>query len=172
MTTHTRSYEYDTETFDKSAAMRMSGLEYMRAVVAGEIGGRPSIGPTIGMSVPHDLEFGKAVFDCQPSDFMLNPMGTVHGGFAASVLDSALGICVLTTLEAGWGFSTAELKVNYTRAIMPNGAPLRAEGTIIHRGRQMATADARLVGIDDGKLYAHASTTCFIFPLAKDGPET
>lgn len=169
MTTSTRSYDYDTETFDQSAAMRMSGLDYMRALAAGEIGAQPSIAATIGMSAPHDIEFGKVAFDCEPGDFLLNPMGFVHGGFAATVLDSALGISVHTTLEAGWGFTTAELKINYTRAIMPNGGVLRATGAVIHRGRRMATADARLIGVEDGKLYAHGSTTCFIFPPAKDG---
>ncbi|MCA0873925.1 PaaI family thioesterase [Seohaeicola saemankumensis] len=167
MTTHVRSYEYETAAFDPSAAMRMSGLEYMRALVAGEIGREPSIGPTIGMSVPHSLELGSAAFDCEPGDFLLNPMGFIHGGFAATVLDSALGVSVHTTLEPGWGFTTAELKINYTRAIRPDSGTLRAEGKVIHRGRKMATAEARLIGVRDGKLYAHGSTTCFLFPLAE-----
>lgn len=171
MTAHTRSYDYDSETFDKAAAMRMSGLEYMRALAAGKIGAQPSISATIGMSPPHDIAFGKAAFDCEPGDFLLNPMGFVHGGFAATILDSALGISVHTTLEAGWGYTTAELKINYTRAIMPNSGTLRAEGSVIHRGRRMATAEARLIGVEDGKLYAHGSTTCFIFSPTTDGAQ-
>lgn len=167
MTKQIRSYEYETASFDPSAAMRLSGLEYMRALVAGEIGTQPSIGPTIGMSIPYDLEHGTAAFDCEPGDFLLNPLGTVHGGFAATVLDSALGVAVHTTLEAGWGFTTAELKINYTRAILPKSGRYRAEGKVIHRGRRMATAEARLVGVEDGKLYAHGSTTCFLFPMAE-----
>ncbi|WP_428927245.1 PaaI family thioesterase [Marinibacterium sp. SX1] len=160
-----RSYEYATATFDPGAAMTLSGLDYMRALVAGEIGAAPSISATMGLSVPRDLAEGQVTFDCQPGDFMLNPMGMVHGGFAATVLDSALGVAIYTTLEPGWAFTTAELKVNYTRAIQPDGGPMRAEGKVIHRGRQMATSEARLIGAEDGKLYAHGSTTCFLFKL-------
>lgn len=166
MTTQTRSYEYQAAAFDPSAAMSLSGLDYMRALVAGEIGAEPSVGPTIGMSVPHSLDLGTAAFDCEPGDFLLNPMGFVHGGFAATVLDSALGVAIHTTLEPGWGFTTAELKINYTRTIRTNSGTLRAEGSVVHRGRRMATAEARLIGLSDGKLYAHGSTTCFLFPLA------
>lgn len=165
MTTQMRSYEYETVPFDPAAAASMSGLEYMQALVNGEVGAKPSINPTMGMSIPYGLEKGMASFDCEPGDHLLNPMGFVHGGFAATVLDSALGVAVHTTLEAGWGFTTAELKINYTRAIRPDSGTLRATGRIIHRGRQMATAEAELRGIEDGKLYAHGSTTCFVFPL-------
>lgn len=168
MTSRTRSYDYEVATFDPAAALRLNGLDYMRSLVAGDIGAAPSIGPTMGMSVPHSLDWGQAAFDCEPGDFLLNPMGTVHGGFAATVLDSALGVAVHTTLEAGWGFTTAELKINYTRAIRPDTGPLRAEGKVIHRGRRMATAEARLIGQGDGKLYAHGSTTCFLFHLGDD----
>ncbi len=165
--TKTRSYDYPMPAFDGAAAMQMSGLEYLQALTGGRIGAEPSIGPTIGMHIPHELGEGHAVVDATPSDFVLNPMGGVHGGFAATVLDSALGLSVHTTLQAGEGFSTAELKVNYTRPMRPDAGRMRATGTVIHRGRQMATAEARLVGVEDGKLYAHASTTCFIFPLRK-----
>ena len=92
-------------------------------------------------------------------------MGAVHGGFAATLLDSVMGISVHTTLDAGHGYTTAELKINYTRAILPTTGRLRAEGKVIHRGRQIATAEGKLVGIDDGKLYAHGTTTCMVFPL-------
>ncbi|WP_211089787.1 PaaI family thioesterase [Thalassobius vesicularis] len=167
MTMMTRSYDYAPATFDPTAAMRMNGLDYMKALAAGEIGAQPSIAATIGMSAAKQLEYGKVTFECQPGDFLLNPMGTVHGGFAATVLDSALGISVHTTLEPGWGFTTAELKINYTRAIRPDIGLMRAEGTVIHRGRRMATSEGRLIGVEDGKLYAHGSTTCFLFPLTE-----
>lgn len=164
-TLKTRSYEYAEVSFDPASAMKLSGLEYMRALVAGEIGAPPSINATIGMSYPSNLEYGKVTFEAEPGDYLLNPMGFVHGGFAATLLDSAMGVAVHTTLEPGMGFTTAELKINYTRAILPTSGRLRAEGSLIHRGRRMATSEARLVGIEDGKLYAHGSTTCFIFPL-------
>ncbi|WP_319824068.1 PaaI family thioesterase [Thalassovita sp.] len=165
MTKITRTYEYARATFDPAAAMRMSGLDYMRALAAGQIGAQPSISATMGMSPARDLAYGKVAFEAEPGDWLLNPMGTVHGGFAATIMDSALGISVHTTLEPGWGFTTAELKINYTRAIRSDGGKLRAEGEVIHRGRRMATAEARLIGVGDDKLYAHGSTTCFLFPL-------
>lgn len=166
-TRKTRSYDYPTAAFDAAAAIALSGLEYLQALTSGRIGAEPSIGPTMGMHIPHEVGEGKVVLDATPGDFVLNPMGGVHGGFAATVLDSALGLAVHSTLRAGEGFSTAELKVNYTRAMAANAGRMRATGKVIHRGRQMATAEARLVGVEDGKLYAHASTTCFIFPLQR-----
>ena len=161
----TRTYSYATELMDFSAAMELSGLDYMKALVSGEIGAKPSIADTVGMSIPQDLAWGHCVFEAEPADFLLNPLGTVHGGWAATLLDSALGCAVHTALPPATGYTTAELKVNYTRAIRPGGGRLRAVGDVIHMGRQMATAEAKLVGIDDGKLYAHGSTTCFVFPL-------
>ena len=166
-TRKTRTYEYETHTLDLSAAMTMSGLEYMQALVSGKIGAEPSIGVTMGMSIPQEIAEGFCVFEAEPSDFVLNPLGTVHGGFAATVLDSALGCAIHTGLPAGYGYTTAELKVNYTRAIRPDSGRLRAEGRVIHMGRQMATSEAKLMGIEDGKLYAHGSTTCFVFPFKK-----
>lgn len=161
----TRTYEYAGQTADFAAAAKLSGLEYMRELAAGRIGAPPSIGATMNMSLPSHLDYGKVVFEAEPADFLLNPMGNVHGGFAATILDSALGVAVHTTLEAGMIFTTAELKVNFTRPITPKSGRLRAEGAVLHRGQRMATCEARLIGIADEKLYAHGSATCFIFPL-------
>jgi len=161
----TRSYDYTVSSLDVGSALALNGLDYMRALVSGEFGAEPSINQTIGMSVPFDLDRGKASIEATPGDFLLNPMGVVHGGFAATLLDSAMGLAVHTALDAGTGYTTAELKINYTRAILPTTGRLRAQGKLIHAGRQMATAEARLTGVDDGKLYAHGSTTCFLFPL-------
>ena len=166
-TTRTRSYDYEVASFDPTALMRMSGLEYMRALVAGEIGSRPSIGATVGMGIPYDIEEGSVRFDAEPSDFLLNPLGTVHGGFAATVLDSALGVAAHTVLPPAHGYTTAELKVNYTRAILPTTGTLTCTGTVIHAGRRMITTEARLVGKADGKLYAHGSATIFVMPMAE-----
>lgn len=160
-----RTYEYAPPSFDTEAAMDLSGLDYMRALVSGQLGAEPSISATLGMSRPFDLEHGQASIEADAADFLLNPMGAAHGGFAATLLDSAMGIAVHTALPPGTGYTTAELKINYTRAILPSTGRLRAEGSVIHQGRQMATAEARLVGVEDEKLYAHGSTTCFIFPL-------
>ncbi|MFV0474341.1 MAG: PaaI family thioesterase [Pikeienuella sp.] len=159
-----RSYEYAVAGLDHRAALSMSGLDYMRALVAGELGARPSISDTIGMSLPREIEYGRVVFEAQAADFLLNPLGVIHGGFAATLLDSAMGCAVHTALPAATGYTTAELKINYTRAMTPETGLLRAEGAVIHVGRRMATAEGRLLG-EDGKLYAHGSTTCFVFPL-------
>lgn len=163
--TRTRSYSYALEALDTGAALRMSGLEYMRALAAGEIGAPPSMITTLGFSNPLDLEDGKAAFEADAADFLLNPMGAVHGGFAATLLDTVMGAAVHTSLAPGLGFTTSDLSVKYTRAILPGTGRLRAEATIVHRGRQMATAQGTVIGLADGKLYAHGSTTCLIFPL-------
>ena len=91
-------------------------------------------------------------------------MGTVHGGWFATLLDSALGCSIHTRMEPGRGYTTAELGINLVKAITPKVQRVRAEGRVIHSGRQLATAEARLVG-PDGTLYAHATTTCLVFDL-------
>jgi uncharacterized protein (TIGR00369 family) len=107
---------------------------------------------------------GFAVFQGAPGIAHLNPLGTVHGGWFATLLDSALGCCIHASLPAGKSYTTLELKVNMIRALTPKVQRVRAEGRVIHLGGQTATADARLVG-PDGKLYAHASTTCLVFDM-------
>lgn len=164
-TLRTRTYEYALADFDMTAAMRMSGLDYIQALTSGEIGAKPSMADTLGMSVPIDVAHGVAFFEAEPAEFLLNPLGTIHGGFAATLLDSAMAVAVHTALPPATAYSTAELKINFTRAIRPTTGRLRAEGSLIHMGRQMATAEGRLIGVEDGKLYAHGSTTCFLFAL-------
>jgi uncharacterized protein (TIGR00369 family) len=110
------------------------------------------------------VEKGQAIFQGTPALAHLNPLGTVHGGWFATLLDSALGCAVHTMMPPGRGYTTAELSVNIVRALTPKVQRVRAEGRVIHCGRQLATADARLVG-PDGTLYAHATTTCLVFDL-------
>ena len=160
-----RTYQYEVAGFDAAAALSMTGLEYMRALVGGEIGAKPPIADTLGMSIPFDLEYGKASFEGEPEDFLMNPIGVIHGGFAATLLDSAMAIAVHTALPKATVYTTAELKINFIRAILPTSGRVRAEGTLIHAGRQLATAEGRLVGVEDGKLYAHGTTTCLILPI-------
>ena len=109
-----------------------------------------------------EVEAGRAVFQGRPLLRHYNPLGTVHGGWIATLLDSCVGCAVHTTLPVGRAYTTAELKVNFVRPVSTKVPLVRAIGTVIHVGRRMATAEGRLVG-PDGKLYAHASTTCFIF---------
>jgi uncharacterized protein (TIGR00369 family) len=139
-----------------------SGLETLRAIFAGALP-RPPIGDTLDF-IPIHMEEGVAVFQGRPQVRHYNPLGSVHGGWFATLLDSALGCAVHSALPAGKGYTTLELKVNIVRALTDAVALVRAEGKLIHLGRQVATAEARLVGAD-GKLYAHGTTTCLVFDL-------
>jgi uncharacterized protein (TIGR00369 family) len=136
-----------------------SGLEIFQAMIAGELPAAP-ITQTLDFMLV-EAEAGRVVFQGRPGVAHYNPMGTVHGGWYATLLDSALGCAVQSTLPAGKAYTTAELKVNIVRPLTDRIPFVRAEGRIIHSGGRMATADARLTG-SDGKLYAHGSTTCFI----------
>ena len=107
-----------------------------------------------------------AVFAGTPAEYHYNPIGVVHGGFAATLFDSALGCAVHTTLKPGFAYTTVELKVNYVRPLLMSTGPVEAEGKIIHVGARLATAEARVTD-STGKLYAHGSTTCMIFPVAE-----
>jgi uncharacterized protein (TIGR00369 family) len=139
-----------------------TGLEVMQAVLNGELP-FATIAQTLDFLLI-EIGEGRAVFQGNPSASHLNPMGTVHGGWFATLLDSAVGCAVHTLMPAGRGYTTAELSVNIVRALTPDVPRVRAEGSVLHCGRQLATAEARLVG-PDGKLYAHATTTCLVFDL-------
>ena len=140
-----------------------SGLEIFLAMIAGELPSAPIMQTLDFMLV--EAEPGRVVFQGKPGHAHYNPMGTVHGGWYATLLDSALGCAVQSLLPAGKAYTTAELKVNIVRPLSDKLPFVRAESRIIHTGSRMATADARLTG-SDGKLYAHGSTTCFIFDNA------
>lgn len=163
--TRERRYTYRAAGFDRDRALEMTGLEYMRALGAGELGATPPIAATIGFSMPFDLEHGRASVTAEPADYLLNPLGIVHGGFAATVLDTVLGVAVHTALPPATGYTTIELKVHYTHALRPDSGPVRADGHLVHLGRRIATSEGRLVGADDGRLYAHGTCTCLVFPL-------
>lgn len=141
-------------------AQGKTGLQFFEGIFAGELPG-PSIGATLSF-LPVEVSFGRAVFQGRPKLEHYNPIGTVHGGWISTLLDSCVGCAVHSTLPAGKAYTTAELKVNFVRAVTTKVQLVRATGTVIHVGGRMATAEGRLVG-PDGKLYAHASTTCFIF---------
>jgi len=139
-----------------------SGLELMCAMLAGAIPFAP-IARTLDFMLL-EADEGRALFQGTPGPAHLNPMGTVHGGWYATLLDSAMGCAVHTMLPAGRAYTTAEFGVNLVRAIGAKAPRVRAEGKVIHCGRQLATAEARLVG-PDGTLYAHSTTTCLVFEL-------
>lgn len=140
----------------------LTGLQIMQAMLAGELP-YPHIADTLDFTLV-EAEFGKAVFQGTPQLKHYNPLGSVHGGWYATLLDSALGCAVHTTMPVGLAYTTAELSVNIVRAASARTGPLRAIGQVLHSGRQLATAEGRIVG-PDGKLYAHATTTCLVFPV-------
>jgi uncharacterized protein (TIGR00369 family) len=109
-----------------------------------------------------ELSEGRAVFTVEPAEYHYNPIGVVHGGLAATLLDSAMGCAVHSTLPAGVGYTTLEIKVNYIRAMTAETGLVRCEAQVIHVGGRTATAEGRVID-SSGKLYAHATTTCMIF---------
>jgi uncharacterized protein (TIGR00369 family) len=139
-----------------------TGLEMMQAMLRAEIP-YAAIARTLSFQII-EVSPGRAVFQGKPLPEHLNPLGTIHGGWFATLLDSALGCAVHTMMPAGRAYTTAELGVNLVKALTPRVERVRAEGKVIHCGRQLATAEARLVG-PDGTLYAHATTTCLVFEM-------
>lgn len=142
--------------------MGKTGLEAMQAMLRGELP-YPPIARTLQFQLL-EVEAGRAMFQGRPGPDHLNPMGGIHGGWYATLLDSALGCAVHTMMPPGRGYTTAELGVNLVKAIGRDVQRVRADGKVIHCGRQLATAEARLFG-PDGTLYAHATTTCLVFEL-------
>jgi uncharacterized protein (TIGR00369 family) len=138
----------------------LSGLEYLQKLIAGELA-PPPISQLMDFTLVSASD-GEALFRGVPGEQHLNPIGSVHGGFAATLLDSALGCAVHTTLPAGVGYSTLELSVNLVRGLSPATGPVLAAGRVLHAGRRTATAEAQLTAEDGGALLAHAKTTCMI----------
>jgi uncharacterized protein (TIGR00369 family) len=143
-----------------------TGLEFLQKVVSGELPS-PPIAELLGFKLVR-VESGFAEFEFEPSECHYNPIGVVHGGMAGVLLDSAMGCCVQTTLPAGVGYTTLEYKVNLVRAVTMKTGRMRAQGRVIYAGARIATAEGKLVDAAD-KLYAHATTTCMIFPIVGAG---
>lgn len=141
-----------------------SGLQIMQAILVGELH-YPPIAQTLDFLLMEVSE-GRAVFQGTPGSAHLNPMGTIHGGWFATLLDSALACAIQTMVPEGRAYTTTELSLNIVRPLTPQVPRVRAEGNVLHCGRQLATADGKLYG-PDGKLYAHATTTCFILELPR-----
>jgi uncharacterized protein (TIGR00369 family) len=144
-----------------SASRALSGFEYLRGILTGRFPA-PPIAELIGFCLS-GVEEGRAVFEVEPAEYHYNPIGSVHGGLAATLLDSAMGCAINTLLPRGTGYTTLELKVNYLRPLTKETGTVRAEGTVISIGRRVAVAEGRLVDAA-GKRYAHATTTCLIMP--------
>jgi uncharacterized protein (TIGR00369 family) len=140
---------------------RMSGYEHIKGILDGTLPA-PPIAKVFDFRLT-EAEPGRVVFSGEPSREYYNPSGSVHGGYAATLLDSCMGCAIHSTLPAGTGYTTLEIKVSYVRPIMENTGTLRAEGKTINVGKRVATAEGRLVNAE-GKLFAHATTTCLVFP--------
>lgn len=141
---------------------KRSGLDFLLAIGQGDLPS-PPICHTLRFW-PVEVEPGRMVFQGTPGAEHYNPIGSVHGGYAATLLDSAVGCAVQSMLPQGSGYTTLELKINYVRALTTQSGPVRAEGKVIQVGRQAATAEGRLID-SAGKLYAFATTTCLVFTL-------
>lgn len=143
-------------------ARTMDGLALMTGVMNGAFPA-PPIARVLGFRVS-EVEAGRVVFTYEPVFDHYNPLGSVHGGVAATLLDSVMGCCIHTTLKAGTAYTTVEIKVNYVRAMTDKTGPVRAEGKVINVGSRIATSEGRLVDAA-GKLLAHGTTTCLVFPI-------
>jgi uncharacterized protein (TIGR00369 family) len=135
------------------------GLAFLQGIVEGRHPSPPFAAST-GIRIVEVAE-GRVVFVGTPTDGFFNPLGTIHGGWTAGILDSAMGCAVHSTLAAGQGYTTVEMKLNYVRPILPSAGQLRCEATVIHRGGTLATSDGRLFDAS-GKLLAHGTETCMI----------
>lgn len=133
-TNHSRTITWQDPTPTWQKAATMSGLEYWQALMAGEFP-PPPIAVLMNILAVEVVE-GRIVFEGIPSDYHLNPIGMIHGGFAATLLDSALGCAIHTTLPVGWSYTTLQLNLHYTRAITPQTGAVRCEGSVIHRGKR------------------------------------
>lgn len=154
-----RDYQYGVVPED--VLKSYDGLSFLKGIVEGTLP-QPPIGETLGFHLI-DVEHGRAVFEGLPALRHYNPIGSVHGGFAATLLDSALGCAIFSTINKGDTWTTLELKFNLVRPLTKDTGPVRAEGRLVHRGRTVATSEGD-VRDADGKLFAHATTTCMIFP--------
>jgi uncharacterized protein (TIGR00369 family) len=143
-------------------AVTMSGLELLQGMIAGRFPG-PPIMQLIGFTLA-EVDEGRAVFEGVPEFKHYNPLGTVHGGYTATLLDSCMACAVHSTLPKGTGYTTLEFKVSLVRALTAETGRVRAEGKTITTGRRVATAEGRLVDAR-GRLLAHATTTCLVFEL-------
>jgi uncharacterized protein (TIGR00369 family) len=155
-----RSFDWQDPAATAAAGMELSGLEFMRAIIDRALP-PPPVARLMDFSIV-EVDFGRALFAVQPSEWMYNPIGSVHGGVAATLLDSCMGCAVHSTLQAGVGYTTTDLQVRYIRPMSADTGRVLAEGRVVHGGRRTATAEGRLITEDGEMLLAHATTGCVI----------
>lgn len=156
----TRTITWDDPMTALAEGAALTGLAFIQAIFDGRLPS-PPITATMGFTGA-TVEEGKVIFMGEAGEHLYNPIGVVHGGFAMTILDSAMGCAVHTTLAVGEGYTTLEVKVNLVRPITLETGPVRCEGTVIHRGGKIATAEGRLIADRTGKLLAHGTTTCLV----------
>jgi uncharacterized protein (TIGR00369 family) len=154
------SRTYGTVSADEQK--EMSGLEFVQGLADGTLP-LNMIAQTLGYDIA-EAEAGRVVVTADPREVHLNPAGTVHGGLAATMLDSAMGLAIQSMLDRGVGSTTLEFKMSFLRPITPETGPIRAEGTVISRGRRVGTAEGRVTD-REGRLLVHGTTTCLIFEM-------
>jgi len=141
-----------------------SGLDFLHGVASGKYPS-PPMAETIPMQPVEAVE-GQIIFEAEPEERFCNPMGTIHGGYSATLLDTVMGCAVHSTLEPGWSYTTMEIKVNYARPMTAQTGRIRAVGKVVTRGKQSAIAEGRILDSKD-RVIAFATTTCMLFDAAK-----
>jgi uncharacterized protein (TIGR00369 family) len=158
-TDRTLTVTWDDPLATAARGAEMSGIDRLRAIAAGKLA-PPPMAQLMGMRLT-EVDEGRAVFEVEPAEQHYNPIGVVHGGLAMTLADSAMGCAVQSCLPAGVAWTTLELKINLVRALTLDSGTVRCEGSVIHVGRRVATAEARLFD-SQGRLCAHATTTCMV----------
>src|SRR6266849_10313991 len=157
-TARTRTIKWDDPMTALTQGAGLSGLEFIKAIFDGKLPS-PPITATMGFTGGSVGE-GKVTFVGEAAEHLYNPIGVVHGGFAMTLLDSAMGCAVHSTLKAGERYTSVEVNANFIRPITIETGPVRCEGVVIHRGGTIATAEGKLIAESSGKLLAHGTTTC------------
>ena len=147
-------------TVPGSEQRKLSGLAFVRGLVDGSLP-LNTMAKTLGYDIV-EAEVGRVVIAATPTGEHLNPQGTVHGGYSATLLDSCMGLAVATTLEPGFGSTTLEFKISFMRPVLPDSGAITAVGTVLRSGRRAGYAEGRITNAD-GRMLAHATTTCMIF---------
>ena len=158
----TRTFTWSDPTANAAQLGRRGGLDLLRAMIAGEVPA-PPVMHLLDMGAM-TVDEGRVTVELQPQEFHYNPLGGVHGGVLSTLLDTATGCAVHTTLPAGVGYTSLDLNVKFLRPVTVESGLLRCEGTVLQRGRRTALAEARLTD-GGGRLVAHATSTCLLFPI-------
>ncbi|MFF7357164.1 PaaI family thioesterase [Streptomyces filipinensis] len=162
--TRSRTFEWQDPGVSAAAVGRESGLDFLRSVLSGRLPA-PPIAATLGFTLD-EVESGRAVFVLEPGEEHYNPIGSVHGGVYATLLDSAAGCAVQSALPAGMGYTSLDLSVKFLRPVTVDTGKVRAVGTILNQGRRTALAQAELFDSED-RLLAHATSSCMLFPVSR-----